>query len=98
MGQHSHLYNTKEWKKLRFRHLHYHPLCVVCASVGRQTKATVVDHRVRHHGDIALFYDANNLDSMCKQCHDSYKQRKEWGQDVKPKETIGLDGFPDSWR
>jgi 5-methylcytosine-specific restriction endonuclease McrA len=94
MGQFAHLYNTKEWKKLRFRHLHYYPRCVICASAGRATQATVVDHRVRHGGDLKLFYDPTNLDSMCKQCHDSYKQRKELGQDVKPKRSIGMDGFP----
>jgi hypothetical protein len=93
MGKYIQWYNTKEWKKIRFRHLHYYPWCVVCASVGRHTKANVVDHVVRHNGNWDKFI-AGPFQSLCKQCHDSYKQRLDHGGKPNPLRTIGIDGLP----
>ena len=39
--------------------------------------ATVVDHIKPHRGNELLFYDARNLQSLCKLHHDSTKQREE---------------------
>ena len=33
-------------------------------------KATVVDHIVPHRGDPKLFWDTDNWQALCKQCHD----------------------------
>lgn len=41
------------------------------------TAANVVDHKTPHKGDPALFWDIKNLQPMCKQCHDGYKQELE---------------------
>ena len=32
--------------------------------------ATIVDHIVPHKGDLALFYDQTNWQSLCKRHHD----------------------------
>lgn len=40
-------------------------------------QATVVDHIKPHRGDVELFRDSENLQSLCKHCHDSHKQRLE---------------------
>jgi len=72
-----HLYNTKRWYRLRHAQLSKHPLCSLCAKLGKVTPATVVDHRKPHRGDEELFFDENNLDSMCKPCHDGAKQQME---------------------
>ena len=48
------------------------PYCVRCG-----VKANIVDHKIQHKGDPVLGYDPGNLQSMCKQDHDSYKQRLE---------------------
>lgn len=72
-----HLYSTKEWKALRLHRLQIEPLCRYCRQAGRYTKATVVDHIKEHKGDEALFFDPNNLQSLCKQCHDGVKQKQE---------------------
>jgi 5-methylcytosine-specific restriction enzyme A len=37
----------------------------------------VVDHKLPHRGDSKLFFDASNLQSLAKQCHDSWKQALE---------------------
>lgn len=44
---------------------------------GRVVAATVVDHITPHKGDIDLFLDSRNLQSLCKQHHDSSKQKAE---------------------
>ncbi|SPA17227.1 Putative phage holin (fragment) [Cupriavidus taiwanensis] len=53
-------------------------------------RATVVDHVRPHRGDRRLFLDRTNLQSLCKLCHDSVKQRMEHGQMV----GCSLDGMP----
>jgi len=72
-----HLYDSKGWKTLRAECLQATPWCVLCAERGIITPATVVDHIVPHKGDEALFYDFDNLQSLCKGCHDRHKQRAE---------------------
>lgn len=42
--------------------------------------AAVVDHIVPHRGDHALLMDEGNLQSLCKQHHDSTKQSEERGR------------------
>ena len=62
------------------QYLATHPLCVKCMSVGRYTKATVVDHIKPHRGDSVLFWDRDNWQALCKRCHD----RKTWAEDRNP--------------
>ena len=76
---------------MRERHLANEPLCVYCLQVDDVTEATIVDHIKEHKGDEAIFWDEGNLQSLCKRCHDSVKQREERGQDVV---RFGLDGWP----
>lgn len=72
-----HLYKTAAWQRLRGSQLAQEPLCRYCSEMGRTTAATVCDHIEPHKGDEALFFDPCNLQSLCKQCHDSVKQREE---------------------
>jgi 5-methylcytosine-specific restriction protein A len=69
-------YNYK-WQKARERYLNSNPLCVYCQQIGRVTAASIVDHIVAHRGDMALFWDQTNWQSLCKPCHDSVKQAEE---------------------
>jgi 5-methylcytosine-specific restriction protein A len=71
------LYNTAHWKRLRALQLREHPLCEYCTQLGLTVLATVADHVKPHGGDTALFYDAQNLQSLCKACHDKAKQIEE---------------------
>lgn len=86
------LYNRKTWKQLRLDHLSKEPLCVFCQRDGKLTPATVVDHIKAHKGNLDLFFDANNLQSLCKLHHDSTKQKAE----LKQVNYIGCDenGLP----
>jgi len=69
-------YNAR-WRKARETYLRRNPLCVHCQELGRLTAATVVDHRVPHRGDSALFWDTDNWQALCKPCHDKWKQAQE---------------------
>ena len=73
------LYNSSRWQDLRRYRLNTQPLCVECLKKDRIFPATVVDHIKPHKGNEKLFYDFNNLQSLCKSCHDR-KTAKEDGR------------------
>jgi len=62
-------YDAK-WRKARAVYLAKHPLCIVCMKDNKITPATVVDHIKPHKGDMVLFWDRSNWQSLCKRCHD----------------------------
>lgn len=64
-----------EWQKARRRFLDENPLCVMC--LPRFVAASVVDHKIPHKGNLVLFWDRKNWQSLCKPHHDSTKQRQE---------------------
>ncbi|MBR3020599.1 MAG: HNH endonuclease [Clostridia bacterium] len=37
---------------------------------GKSTPATVVDYTIPHRGDHKLFWDQDNWEPLCKECHD----------------------------
>lgn len=86
-----HLYKTSRWRGLRERQLSVQPLCEFCLRTEDITAAEVVDHIKPHKGDVELFHDPNNLQSLCKHHHDSAKQMMERGKQVV---TYGVDGYP----
>ena len=44
-------------------------LCVEHKRLGRIVPATTVDHIIPHRGDLKLFWDQNNWQSLCTSCH-----------------------------
>jgi 5-methylcytosine-specific restriction enzyme A len=62
------------WDKARQHYLRKHPLCVMCMAQGHVVVATVVDHKISHKGDHALFWDTNNWQALCEAHHASTKQ------------------------
>jgi 5-methylcytosine-specific restriction protein A len=81
-----HLYKTKAWLNMR-RQVLAHALyrCVICDG-----RANVVDHIKAHKGDHYRFFDMNNLQAVCKSCHDSHCQKRDLAA-LKPE--TGLDGW-----
>jgi 5-methylcytosine-specific restriction protein A len=65
------------WQKERKTFLEANPLCVMCRDEGIVTAACIVDHIKPHRGDIKLFRDRSNWQALCKDHHDSTKQRQE---------------------
>jgi 5-methylcytosine-specific restriction protein A len=58
------LYQSKQWKLLRFQVLRNYPICNDC----KRQPSTVADHikPVRLGGD---FWDIENLQGLCASCH-----------------------------
>lgn len=76
------LYSLPVWQTLRTRQLLKEPWCAECARHGVRVRATVVDHIRPHRGNVALFSDPDNLQSLCKSCHDRktlVERRQRWG-------------------
>lgn len=65
------------WQKARLGYLRKHPLCVEHLKRDAYVNAVIVDHIIPHRGDLVLFWDKSNWQSLCKLCHDSHKQRLE---------------------
>lgn len=63
------LYGTRRWREMRAAQLIAEPYCRKCAETGLRTAATDVDHIRPHRGDLRLFYNAANLQSLCHACH-----------------------------
>jgi HNH endonuclease. len=69
-----------EWQQARAEHLRQYPLCRMCQRRGRVVAARIVDHVVPHRGDMTLFWDRSNWQSLCVHCHNAVKQRTEHAQ------------------
>lgn len=73
-------YKTARWQKLRMSVLVRDLFtCQMkgCGRIEADTSQLVADHKVPHHGDEALFWNENNLQCLCKPCHDKLKQAEE---------------------
>jgi 5-methylcytosine-specific restriction endonuclease McrA len=92
------LYKTKLWLILREQALLRDNFqcqqkgCGIFLKRGRSAPNSAVIHHIKpHKGDPELFFDINNLQSLCKRHHDSDAQSLEArGYDI----TIGDDGWP----
>ncbi len=92
------LYMTKAWRELRKtillrdNYLCQRSGCNVPLVSGRTDKrSAVVHHLTPHKGNLELFYDPANLQSVCWSCHSGQIHSEEkLGYSLE----IGLDGWP----
>jgi 5-methylcytosine-specific restriction protein A len=70
-----------KWLEAARRFLIAHPWCIKCSRL-----ASEVDHIIPHKGDMKLFWDRKNWQSLCKECH-SRKTAAEDGRWKKRRET-----------
>ena len=63
-GERAGLYQTARWRRMREFQLEREPNCAECGE-----PATVADHIEPHRGRVGLFFDMDNLQSMCDGCH-----------------------------
>jgi 5-methylcytosine-specific restriction protein A len=59
--------------------------------MNNQPAQAICDHIKKHDGNSDLFFDAANLQTLCKRCHDSSKQSEERRG---YSDRIGEDGWP----
>jgi 5-methylcytosine-specific restriction endonuclease McrA len=60
------MYNTAAWRKLRKLKLEDSPRCEMC---GRADGRLEAHHRVPPRGDGGLFFELENLMTLCAECH-----------------------------
>ena len=68
-------YNNR-WLRAREAWLNVHPLCECCKAEGRVTSGVVVDHIIPHKGDMILFWDRTNWQTLCIPCHNTKTARE----------------------
>ena len=51
--------------------------CLLVTHDRHHPRAAVVNHKIPHKGDPALFFDPDNTESVCKTDHDALIQREE---------------------
>ena len=69
-----------KWRKARENHLQLYPYCEECKRQGKPgVLATDVDHITPHKGDPDLFWDPNNWQSLCHECHSRKTAREDGG-------------------
>lgn len=84
-------YSDRRWRWKRAAWLAAHPLCVFCLARGIVRAATIVDHIQPHRGSDELYWSDDNLQSLCKPCHDGAKQARDKGKLLR---GCGADGRP----
>lgn len=73
-------YRTARWAAARQRVFErdlYRCQMSGCGVLIMNPRLRVCDHRVPHRGDAALFWADDNLQTLCKPCHDIAKQAQE---------------------
>lgn len=90
-------YHCKRWQKMRAWQLTVEPNCRMCFQRGKLGVAAVdVDHIKPHRGGADLFFDPENLQSLCRNCHSSIKQEIERNQ-MRGTLLSGLPASPHHW-
>ena len=73
-------FKTARWARLRL-HVFARDLFTCqepgCGRVDGNTSRLVAHHKRAHRGNAALFWDDNNLETVCKTCHDGPIQARE---------------------
>lgn len=69
----------RTWRKYREKYLIDNQLCVKCLKVGKVLEATVVDHIIPHKGNMKLFWDRKNHQSLCETCHNKKTASEDGG-------------------
>ncbi len=63
-GSSAHRGYGQKWREASDDWLIEHPWCVGCNALAAE-----VDHIIPHKGDMKLFWDLSNWQSLCKPCH-----------------------------
>ena len=74
-------YKLARWKRLRWATFVRDKFeCQMCGRVSQPKGVFVCDHIEPHRGDEKLFWDPDNLQTLCADpCHNKHKQRLERG-------------------
>lgn len=73
-----HLYGRR-WKKASAAWRAKHPLCAEHERLGEVVTGNVVDHKIAHRGDVKLFWDPGNWQTLCTSCHNRKTAAEDGG-------------------
>lgn len=71
---------TYKWQKASKVFLSQNPLCRQCEKEGRIVVASVVDHIKPHKGNMKLFWDRDNWQPLCVNCHNRKTAKEDMGR------------------
>lgn len=69
-AKHHRFYSSNSWQRLRLYKLSIDPLCEICLKQNLLVEATIVDHKESLTDNYNKRLDLDNLQSLCKTCHD----------------------------
>lgn len=84
-------YADRRWRAMSAAFVQQYPFCVLCLCCGfhndgvarnaiERQRNLIVDHIAPHRGNPDLFWDFENLQTLCRMpCHDRIKQSHEKG-------------------
>jgi len=74
------------WQRLRKLYLKHNPLCERCKRMGSVTSADTVHHKkqIKEYPELRLEWD--NLESLCRDCHEVVEGRKKEKKETKKKD------------
>lgn len=84
--EYKHLYRSKDWhgphgirQRALVRDLYtcQRCCCLLVTTDRHHPQAAVVNHKTPHKGDVSLFFDLQNVESVCKADHDKRIQIEE---------------------
>lgn len=77
------VYNTGRWRKLRLNFLMNNPLCKRCLDKGIISSAVEAHHIIPLSSakdidrKLEIGFDENNLEGLCKECHQEHHKNKK---------------------
>lgn len=57
-----------QWRKVRAEYVKQHPICELCEKIGITKEVAVVHHKIPVK-DGGAWFDFDNLQSLCAECH-----------------------------
>lgn len=82
---------TSQWREYARNYLKAHPLCVMCMDKGLTVASRCVDHIKSHKGNQELFWNPENHQALCFECHNRKTAQEDgaFGNKIKTK-AIGV--------
>lgn len=71
------LYGSTRWKAVRKLKFQQDPLCEICRAKGELVPTQVAHHIVVAKENPDLFFDMDNLQSLCTECHNRIHKSKK---------------------
>ena len=74
--QYTKFYQSSVWKQTRMTKLLAQPLCEECLKHNNVTQGQIVHHIIEIRDDWDKRVDQNNLETICRECHNKHHKRK----------------------